>query len=130
MNEMQSIDERATLEEASGDLLGFITEAKNWVALRPGEQGRGRRSPLGPNYERQVGPLRVSASVDVQPDLQVLLRVAFRSPNLEPVKASEHLEAFLKSRMPLVPRTEWQVEVDERKWIHFFRPYVKERLKA
>ena len=47
-----------------------------------------------------------------------------------PVKAADHLEAFLKQRLPLTPNSEWQVEVDERRWIHFVRRYAAPRLQA
>jgi hypothetical protein len=56
--------------------------------------------------------------------------VAFRGPGLTPVKAADQLEAFLKTRLPLTPNTEWQVEVDERRWIHFVRRYASPRLNA
>jgi hypothetical protein len=77
-----------------------------------------------------VGPLRIYAVVEVAPSLDVSLRVAFRAPGLSPVKAADHLEAFLAQRLPLTPNTEWQVEVDERRWIHFVRRYAAARLQA
>jgi len=58
------------------------------------------------------------------------LRVAFRAPGLTPVKAADHLEAFLRKRLPLTPNSEWQVEVDERRWIHFVRRFAGTRLQA
>jgi hypothetical protein len=68
--------------------------------------------------------------VDVAEDLGVFLRIAFRAPGLTPVKAADHLESFLKTRLPLTPNTEWQVEVDERRWIHFVRRYAASNLVA
>ena len=47
-------------------------------------------------YQRRVGTLRICASVDVSATLDVYLRIAFRAPGLTPVKAADHLEAFLK----------------------------------
>jgi hypothetical protein len=82
------------------------------------------------DYQRRVGPLRICASVDVTSGLEVHLRVAFRAPGLTPIKAADHLEAFLKQRLPLTPNTEWQVEVDERRWIHFVRRYAAAHLLA
>ena len=44
--------------------------------------------------------------------------------------AADHLESFLKQRLPLTPNSEWQVEVDERRWIHFSRRYAGTHLLA
>jgi len=74
--------------------------------------------------------LRICASVDITPELIVFLRVAFRGPKLAPMQAADHLEAFLKSRLPFTPNSEWQVEVDERRWIHFIRRYTGDTLVA
>jgi thymidylate synthase ThyX len=46
------------------------------------------------------------------------------------VKAAEHLEQFLRARLPLLPNTEWQVQIDERKWIHFIRRWCADSLAA
>ena len=130
---MLSIHEKATVEEASADLLSFILEPGNWVPLDEpeGEEDSTLRPVDDVAYQRRVGPLRICASVDVSPEsLEVLLRVAFRAPGLTPVTAADHLEAFLKGRLPLVPNSEWQVEVDSRKWIHFMRRYVGGALQA
>ncbi|MCY1016562.1 hypothetical protein [Pyxidicoccus sp. MSG2] len=125
---MLSIQEHATLDEASSDLLDFILEPSNWLSVAqldpaawPGQNAV---------YQRRVGTLRVCASVDVGATLDVYLHVAFRAPGLTPVKAADHLEGFLKQRMPLTPNSEWQVEVDERRWIHFSRRYAAPHLKA
>jgi hypothetical protein len=80
--------------------------------------------------QRRVGPLRIYAVLEVTPALDVFLRIAFRAPGLTPVKAADHLELFLKQRLPLTPNSEWQVEVDERRWIHFVRRYASPRLQA
>jgi len=125
---MLSIQEHATLDEASSDLLDFILEPFNWLSVT-------QTDPVawpGQNtvYQRRVGSLRLCASVDVGATLDVYLHVAFRAPGLTPVKAADHLECFLKQRMPLTPNSEWQVEVDERRWIHFSRRYAAPHLKA
>jgi hypothetical protein len=125
---MLSIQEHATLDEASSDLLDFILEPFNWLSVS-------QTDPVawpGQNtvYQRRVGSLRLCASVDVGATLDVYLHVAFRAPGLTPVKAADHLECFLKQRMPLTPNSEWQVEVDERRWIHFSRRYAAPHLKA
>jgi hypothetical protein len=125
---MLSIQEHATLDEASSDLLDFILKPFNWLSVA-------QTDPVawpGQNtvYQRRVGSLRLCASVDVGATLDVYLHVAFRAPGLTPVKAADHLECFLKQRMPLTPNSEWQVEVDERRWIHFSRRYAAPHLKA
>jgi hypothetical protein len=56
--------------------------------------------------------------------------VAFRAPGLTPARAADHLERFLRERIPLQPNTEWLVEVDGRYWIHFERSYVTQKLQA
>ena len=130
---MLSIHESATVEEASADLLGFILEPGNWVPLDEleDEEDAALRPVDDVAYQRRVGTLRICASVDVSPaTLEVLLRVGFRAPGLTPASAAEHLESFLRGRLPLVPNSEWQVEVDARKWIHFMRRYVGGALQA
>ena len=125
---MLSIPENRNVEEASESLLDFILEPSNWVWL--GHVKDGERPGQLPEYQRRVGNLRICASVDVSPELAVFLRVAFRAPGLSPSKAADHLEAFLKNRIPLTPNTEWQVEIDGRHWIHFIRPYAANTLSA
>lgn len=130
---MLSIHESATVEEASADLLSFILEPSNWVPLDEleGEEEATLRPVDDVTHQRRVGALRICASVDVSPaTLEVLLRVAFRAPGLTPASAADHLESFLRDRLPLVPNSEWQVEVDSRKWIHFMRRYVGGALQA
>jgi hypothetical protein len=102
---MLSIPENRNVEEASESLLDFILEPSNWVWL--GHVKDGERPGQLPEYQRRVGSLRICASVDVSPELGVFLRVAFRAPGLSPSKAADHLEAFLKNRIPLTPNTEW-----------------------
>jgi hypothetical protein len=127
---MLSIHENATVEEASADLLDFILAPQNWVCLAHLSENPTERPGQNALYQRRVGSLRICASIDVAPDLNVFLRVAFRGPGVTPVKAADHLEAFLKTRLPLTPNTEWQVEVDERRWIHFVRRYTGASLVA
>ena len=127
---MLSVSEHATVEEAGGELLGYILDPRNWVALDRLRTDPAARPGENPSYQRRVGPLRICASVDVTPDLVVFLRVAFRGPALSPMKAADHLEAFLKSRLPFTPNSEWQVEIDERRWIHFIRRYAGDTLHA
>jgi hypothetical protein len=126
---MLSIHEHATLEEASTELLEFALEPSNWMTPRPAEQAAAT-VPQDVRYQRRVGSLRIYTVLEVAPSLEVFLRVAFRAPGLTPVKAADHLEAFLKQRLPLTPNSEWQVEVDERRWIHFVRRYAAPRLQA
>lgn len=127
---MLSIHEHPTLEDASGELLRFILNPVNWVALEQLGEDPGARPGQNPDYQRQVGKLRICASVDVTPTLEVFLRIAFSSPGLTPIKAADHLETFLKGCIPLMPNSEWQVEVDERRWIHFIRRYTQETLRS
>ena len=127
---MLSVHEHSTLEEAGQELLAFILEPSNWVASLP--KNKEMTAPPGQDVEhqRRVGTLRIYAAVEVNPSLDVFLRVAFRGPGLTPVKAADHLESFLEQRLPLTPNSEWQVEVDERRWIHFVRRYAGSRLTA
>jgi hypothetical protein len=127
---MLSIHEHPTVEEASNALFPFIMNPKNWVALDGLALQPGERPGENPAYQRRVGPLRICASVDVTPALSVFLRIAFRGPNLSPIKAADHLEAFLKGRLPLVPHSEWNVQVDARRWIHFIHRWTGESLTA
>jgi len=127
---MLQVSQNATVEEAGRDLLGFILQPDHWVVLDRLADRPNERPGANANYQRQVGPISICASVDVTADLGVFLRIAFRAAKLTPVKAAEHLEAFLRSRMPLLPNTEWQVQVDGRRWIHFIRRYVGEGLQA
>ena len=124
---MLSIHEHVNLEEASVELLEFALEPSNWTQVAAGPTVVPAQDV---QYQRRVGPLRIYAVVEVASSLDVFLRVAFRAPGLTPVKAADHLELFLKQRLPLTPNSEWQVEVDERRWIHFVRRYASARLQA
>ncbi len=127
---MLSINEHATMEEASNELLEFVLDPQNWVAL--GELRTRPQERPGQNaaYQRRVGNLRICASVDVTPGLEVFLRVAFRAPGLTPPRAADHLAEFITGKIPLIPNAEWQVQVDDREWVHFIRRYTAEALKA
>jgi hypothetical protein len=127
---MLAIHEHATVEEASSDLLDFILTPENWLSIEQQAEDASVRPAQNVLYQRRVGPLRICASVEVSSPLETFLRVAFRAPGLTPVKAADHLEAFLRKRLPLTPNSEWQVEVDERRWIHFVRRYAGTRLQA
>ncbi len=127
---MLSIHEHANLQEASDELLEFVLEPSNWMTATATGQAPASVPAQDVQNQRRVGALRVYAVVEVAPSLDVFLRVAFRAPGLTPVKAADHLETFLKQRLPLTPNSEWQVEVDERRWIHFVRRYASPRLQA
>ncbi len=127
---MLSIHESGTLEEAGADLLAFILRAENWVVLSELKDSPWRRPGQNPDYQRQVGGLRICASVDVSPSLQAFLRIAFRAPGLTPQRAADHLHAFVSRRLPLKPNTEWQVMVDEKNWVHFIRAWTQTALDA
>lgn len=127
---MLSISAHRTMEEASEALFPFILDPANWVSLEQVMRGGASRPEESPIYQCRVGNLRICASVDVAPSLDVFLRVGFRAPGLTPMKAVDHLEAFLGPYLPLKPNTEWQVEVDGRKWIHFVRRWVGRPLEA
>ncbi|AKF79930.1 hypothetical protein OWM54_13620 [Myxococcus sp. MISCRS1] len=127
---MLSIQEHSTTEEASSDLLDFILQPSNWLSAARRETDPAVWPGQNTLYQRRVGPLRISACVEVSAGLEVLLHIAFRAPGLTPVKAADQLESFLKERLPLTPNSEWQVEVDERRWIHFSRRYAASHLTA
>lgn len=125
---MLSIHENQTLGDAGQELMQFILQPRNWIALEELRASPERRPGQNPEYQRQVGTLRICASVDVTAELGVFLRVAFKGPGLTPVRASDHLEEFLKGAMPLRANTEWQVQIDGRRWVHFIRRLVAEPL--
>ena len=127
---MLSIHEHATLEEASVALLDFAMAPSNWVPALAPDTTPTNVPAQDVQYQRRVSSLRIYTTVEVTPSLEVFLRIAFRAPGLTPVKAADHLETFLKTRIPLTPNTEWQVEVDERRWIHFVRRFAGTRLQA
>jgi hypothetical protein len=128
---MLSIHQHATLQDASSELLSFILDPVNWVAASGTAQGDSRGA-LGQNaaYQRQVGKLRIFAAIEVTPSLEVFIRIGFSAPGLTPMTAADHLETFLRERLPLVPNSEWQVAVDGRRWVHFTRPYARGPLRS
>jgi hypothetical protein len=126
---MLSINELATVEDAGRDLLPFILDPINWVVLERLREDTTARPGENPEYQRRVGPLRICASVDVTPTLDVFVRVGFRAPGLSPMKAADHLEQFARERLPFLPNAEWQVSIDGR-WIHFIRRYTSHTLEA
>jgi hypothetical protein len=126
---MLSIHENQSLGEAGRELLEYILDPGHWVSL-DNLSGPQQRPGQNADYQRKVGPLRICASVDVTRELGVFLRIGFRAPNLTPVRAADHLEEFLKASLPLRPNTEWQVQVDARKWVHFIRRLVGPALNA
>lgn len=127
---MLSIHQNHTLGEAGQELLRFILEPRNWIPLERLSGAPELRPGQNPDYQRQVGQLRICASVDVTGDLGVFLRVGFKAPGLTPVRASDHLEEFLKETLPLRPNTEWQVQVDAKRWVHFIRRLVAQPLEG
>jgi hypothetical protein len=127
---MLSIDEHNTLEDASDDLLDYVLAPENWVTLSRLRTRPQERPGQNPAYQRRVGNLRICASCDVTDGLDVFLRIAFRAPGLTPLRAADHLAEFLAGRMPLRPNSEWQVQVDERGWVHFMRRYAGPQLLA
>jgi hypothetical protein len=127
---MLSINENRTLEEASSDLLGFVLDPGNWVVLEDLQAHPQQRPGQNPDYQRCVGALRICASVDVTPRLEVFLRIAFRGPDLTPTSAADYLATFLHPRIPLTANSEWQVQVDERGWVHFIRRYAPPTMEA
>lgn len=118
---MLSNAEHVSLEDAGGDLLQFALSPENWTA---------RDVRTHAEFQRKVGSLRVYAQIEVNEELDAVLRIGFYGPNLSPTKAADHLEEFVKGRMPFTPNSEWQVEIDDRKWIHFCRRYTGPSLSA
>ena len=111
-----------SLQDARGELLEFALNPENWVTF-----GR-LASP--PSYQRQVGNVVVRVAVNVTPTLDTWLCVSFRGPELSPMLAADHLETLCSGRFTFTPNTEWQVEIDTRKWIHFSRKYTGPNLGA
>lgn len=122
--------EHNTMAEASADLLDFVLAPENWVVLSELSRRPEKRPGQNPAYQRTVGALKICASVDVTPGMEVFLRIAFRGPGLTPTKAADHLADFLTSRIPLTRNSEWQVQVDEKGWTHFIRRYSGATLTA
>jgi hypothetical protein len=110
------------LEAAGGPLFDFALDPRNWLPV-----GRARTS-AGNLY--RLGTLQVCAAVAVTPTLDTYVRVSFRGPELSPMQAVEHLEALCRGRFPMTPNTEWEVEIDTQRWIHFTRRYTDSTLRA
>lgn len=127
---MLQIHEHKSLEDASSELLDFILSPAHWVTLSELKDRPEQRPGQNPDYQRQVGNLRICASVDVTQNTEVYLRIAFKAPGLTPTRAADHLADFLGERMPLTPNTEWQVHVDSKNWVHFIRRYAAPTLNA
>ena len=121
-----------TVTEASNELLEFALLPVNWVKRpdSPADPDSGRRALLSTDYQRRVGALRMVAAIEVAPTLETFIRVAFTGAGLSPMKAADLLEEFFKVRMPLLPNTEWQVEIDGKRWIHFVRRWTGTPLHA
>lgn len=118
---MLSRVELASVEEAGGELLEFALSPENWSVGDASSRAE---------YQRRVGSLRIYATVELNDELEAVLRIGFSAPGLSPTKAADHLEEFVKTRLPFTPNSEWAVEVDEKKWIHFSRKYSAEPLVA
>ncbi len=117
-----AVRENITMEAAGGSLLEFVLDPRNWI-----HQAQTRSQP---SYQRQVGSIRVCASVDVMPTLETYIHVSFRGPELSPIQAADLLEGFVKQHFGFAANTEWHVEIDARKWIHFVRRYTARTLSA
>jgi hypothetical protein len=124
---MLSTPQHESLEDAGNELLDFVLRPENW--LSPSGNSAVALSQNSA-YQRQVGNLKVFASVDVNENLEVFLRISFREPNLTPLKAVDYLEQFVRNTMPLRPHTEWQVAVDDNRWVHFVRRFAQEAVCA
>ena len=116
------IREAASLEEAGGALLEFALNPTNWVS-------RGGHRAL-PAYLRVVNGVQICAAVDVSASLETYVRVSFRGTDLSPMKAADLLEEFVKDHFPFTANSEWEVEIDGRRWIHFSRRYTTRALHA
>ena len=127
---MLLLHEHATVEDASLILLPHALDPAHWLASEGARALAPRAAYHSADYQARVGMLRICASVNVRPTLDVVLHIAFRAPGLTPTRAVDHLEVFLGTRLPLLPNTEWQVEVDGRQWIHFQRAYLTQKLIA
>lgn len=114
--------QHSTLEEAGGTLLSFALDPLNWVA-------RGGHRAL-PAHLRVVNGVQICAAVDVNVALESFVRVSFRGADLSPLKAADLLELFVKAHFPFTTNTEWEVEIDGRRWIHFSRRYTSRGLHA
>jgi hypothetical protein len=118
----ETVAKADSLEETGGALLTFALDPRNWVS-------RGGHRAL-PAHLRVVQGVQICAAVDVAEGLDTWVRVSFRGNELSPMKAADLLETFVKDRFPFAPNTEWQVEIDGRRWIHFSRRYTSRALHA
>jgi hypothetical protein len=125
---MLAIHEHTTIEEAGQDLLPFALDPMNWVHRLEKKASEEAGVPL--SYQRQVGGVRISCSVQVSRKLEVDLHVSFRGAGLTPLKAADLLERLLETHLPLTPNSEWQVVTDEKRWVHFTRRYAATSLVA
>lgn len=116
------IREEGSLEEAGSTLLKFALNPTNWVS-------RGGHRAL-PAYLRVVNGVQICAAIDISGSLETFVRVSFRGTDLSPMKASDLLEAFVKDHFPFTANSEWEVEIDGRRWIHFSRRYTAGALHA
>ena len=117
-----TVDSADSMEEAGGTLLDQALDPRHWMV-----PDRGR---MASEQLMRVGSVDVCARVDVTPTLDTFIRVSFRGPELSPMQAAEFLEQFISRKFPFVPNSEWFVEIDARKWIHFSRRYTQRRLVA
>jgi len=111
-----------SMEEAGGALLTHALDPTQWSP--PG------RTRVNIENLCQVGAVQVYATVDITPTLDTFIRISFRGPDLSPMQAAEYLEQFISCRFPFVPNSEWLVEIDSRRWIHFSRRYTQATLEA
>jgi hypothetical protein len=118
---MLEIAEHGSVEEAGGELLELALKPQNWRA--------GVVSPPA-ELQRKVGSLRVYATLVINEKSEGFLKIGFSAPGLTPTRAADHLEQFVKARLPFTPNSEWEVEVDDKKWIHFSRKYTSAALSA
>ncbi len=97
-------------------MLSFALDPRNWVS-------RGAHRAL-PAHLRVVNGVQICAAVDVNAALVGFVRVSFRGNELSPLKAADLLELFVKDHFPFTANSEWGVEIDGRRWIHFSRRYT------
>src|SRR4029077_14461834 len=102
--------QQGSLEEAGGTLLTFALDSHNWVS-------RGGHRAL-PAYLRVVNGVQICAAVDISAALETFVRVSFRGSDLSPMKAADLLEELVKGHFPFTANSEWEVEIDGRRWIH------------
>lgn len=119
---MSTTQQSTSLEQEGSTLLSFALNPQNWVS-------RGQHRAL-PAHLRVVNGVQICAAVDVTADLESFLRVSFRGSDLSPMKAADLLEVFVKDHFPFTANTEWEVEIDGRRWIHFSRRYTSHCLQA